>query len=95
MIIIIFLFIQIVLTSYVFYKLAIKYGKNKLIYSVIGAVLPIIGVLAYVLIYMCFSNYLFRINRYMHELLSLLLGVLFSVVFYFFMKQPSTINNKI
>ncbi|CAM1344355.1 hypothetical protein [Tenacibaculum amylolyticum] len=83
-----FLILIIVLTiGNTFYNLAKKYRKSKLGYSLLGVFSFVLGMSLYLLLYWLLIDYLHFINRYIHEFVSFLIGVLLAITIHYFLEK--------
>ncbi len=87
MIILLLFLLIIVGVGFIFNKLAEKYKKNRGGYILLGTFTFILGVAIYLLVCMVLWKHLFKINRYLHECLSFILGIIVSMGTYFFLEK--------
>lgn len=83
-----FLILIIVITiGSTFYNLAKKYHKSKIGYSLLGVFSFVLGMSLYLLLYWLFMDYLHFINRYIHEFVSFLIGVLLAITIHYVLEK--------
>ncbi len=87
MIILLLFLLIIVGVGFIFNKLAEKHKKNRGGYILLGTFTFILGVAIYLLVCMVLWKHLFKINRYLHECLSFISGIIVSMGIYFFLDK--------
>ncbi|WP_299835688.1 hypothetical protein [uncultured Tenacibaculum sp.] len=70
-----------------FFGLAKKYRKNRFVFTIIGVLSFVVGVIIYILIYAALINILPVLNRYIHEYLSFAVGVLIAVLIHYLLEK--------
>lgn len=70
-----------------FFNLTKKYNKSKIGYVSLGIVSFIIGMFFYFFMYWLFIDYLFQLNRYIHEFISFAIGVMFSIGLHYVLEK--------
>ncbi|SNR16960.1 hypothetical protein [Tenacibaculum jejuense] len=82
------LFVIILITiSWSFYRLAKKYDKNRLVYTLVGVIAFMGFVFINALLYTFLSVISDNINIETHRLLTFLIGVLISIVLHFILEK--------
>ena len=80
------LIVLVFITGLAFFKLTVKFQKNKFAYPFLGILTFVLGVVLYIVLYYFLAEFL-QMNRYFHEFLSLSLGLLLSALLYFSLKR--------
>ena len=81
------LVIILITISWSFYRLAKKYDKNRLVYTLVGVITFMGFVFVNALLYTFLSVISDNINIETHRLLTFLIGVLISIVLHFILEK--------